>query len=67
MRTDTTEALRIFLSEQLREVERDIEGISSYISFNPPDTSGELLKLRELQRKYREIAASIKKEIAKLG
>jgi hypothetical protein len=67
MRTDATEALRIFLSEQLREVERDIESISSYISFNPPDTSGELLKLRELQRKYREIATSIKNEIAKLG
>jgi hypothetical protein len=67
MRTDATEALRIFLTEQLREVERDIESISSYISFNPPDTSGELLKLRELQRKYREIATSIKNEIAKLG
>jgi hypothetical protein len=67
MRTDTTESLRIFLSEQLREVERDIESISSYISFNPPDTSGELLRLRELQCKYREIATSIKNEIAKLG
>ena len=33
----------------------------------PPETSGELLKLRELQRKYREIAASIKNEIVKLG
>lgn len=67
MRTDTTDSLRIFLSEQLKEVESDIESISSYISFNPPDTSGELLKLRELQRKYREIATSIKNEIAKLG
>jgi hypothetical protein len=44
-----------------------IETISSYISCNPPETSGELLKLRELQRKYREIAESIKKEIVKLG
>ncbi len=66
MSTDTTESLRIFLSQQLKEVERDIETISDYISYNPPETSGELLKMRELQRKYREIATSIKNEIAKL-
>ncbi len=67
MSTDTIESLRIFLSQQLGDVERDIETISSYISSNPPETTGELLKLRELQLKYREIAASIRKEIAKLG
>jgi hypothetical protein len=67
MCTDTNESLRVFLTQQLREVEEDIETISSYISCNPPETSGELLKLRELQRKYREIAESIKNEIAKLG
>ena len=67
MSTDTKESLRIFLTQQLRDVEEDIETISSYISCNPPETSGELLKLRELQRKYREIAASIKNEIVKLG
>ncbi len=66
MCTDTKESLRIFLTQQLGDVEKDIETISSYISSNPPETSGELLKLRELQRKYREIAASIKNEIAKL-
>jgi hypothetical protein len=64
---DTKESLRIFLTQQLRDVEEDIETISSYISCNPPETTGELLKLRELQRKYREIAESIKKEIVKLG
>ena len=63
---DTKESLRIFLTQQLCDAEKDIETISSYISCNPPETSGELLKLRDLQRKYREIAASIKKEIAKL-
>jgi hypothetical protein len=67
MSTDPTESMRIFLTQQLREVDGDIETISSYISCNPPETSGELLKLRELQRKYREIAQSIKNEIAKLG
>ena len=67
MCADTNESLRIFLTQQLRDVEEDIETISTYISSNPPETSGELLKLRELQRKYREIAASIKNEIVKLG
>jgi hypothetical protein len=67
MTTDTTESLRIFLTQQLVEVETDVETINSYIAENPPDTTGELLKLRELQRKYREIAASIKYEIIKLG
>jgi hypothetical protein len=67
MCTDTKESLRIFLTQQLGDVEEDIETISSYISCNPPETSGELLKLRELQRKYREVAASIKNEIVKLG
>jgi hypothetical protein len=67
MSIDTKESLRIFLAQQLKDVEADIETISSYISYNPPETSGELLKLRELQRKYREIAASIQNEIVKLG
>ena len=67
MSIDTNETLLIFLTQQLEDVEQDIELISSYISDNPPETSGELLKLRELQRKYREIAASLKKEIVKLG
>jgi hypothetical protein len=67
MSIDTNESLRIFLTQQLEDVEQDIVMISSYISDNPPETSGELLKLRELQRKYREIAASIKNEIVKLG
>jgi len=64
---DTKESLRIFLAQQLRDVEEDIETINDHISSNPPETSGELLKLRDLQRKYREIAASIKNEIVKLG
>ena len=64
---DTQEVLRTFLTQQLVDVENDIATISNYISCNAPDTTGELLKLRELQRKYREIAQSIKNEIAKLG
>jgi hypothetical protein len=67
MSTDTRESLRIFLAQQLEDVEQDIAMISGHISDNPPETSGELLKLRELQRKYREIATSLKNEIVKLG
>jgi hypothetical protein len=67
MSIDANQSLRIFLAQQLEDVEQDVEMISSYISCNPPETTGELLKLRELQRKYREIAASIKNEIVKLG
>jgi hypothetical protein len=67
MSTDTKESLRVFLTQQLREVEEDIETISNFIFCNLPETTGELLKLRQLQRKYREIAESLKKEIVKLG
>jgi hypothetical protein len=67
MSIDTNETLLIFLTQQLEDVEQDIVMISNYISDNPPETTGELLKLRELQRKYREIAASLKNEIVKLG
>jgi hypothetical protein len=67
MSIDTKESLRIFLTQQLREVEEDIETISSYIYCHSPETTGELLKLRELQRKYREIATSLKNEIVSWG
>lgn len=67
MRTDIKEPLRIFLTQQLEDVEEDIKAINGHIYYNPPETSGELLKLRELQRKYREIAASLRNEIIKLG
>jgi hypothetical protein len=67
MSIDTNETLLIFLTQQLDDVEQDIAMISNYISDNPPETTGELLKLRELQRKYREIASSLKNEIVKLG
>jgi hypothetical protein len=67
MSIDTNETLLIFLAQQLEDIEQDIVMISNYISDNPPETSGELLKLLELQRKHREIASSLKNEIVKLG
>jgi hypothetical protein len=55
---------RELLEQELESVERDIQGIEYQIASDPPDTTGELLRLREIQRTYRGIAASIKQAIA---
>jgi HPt (histidine-containing phosphotransfer) domain-containing protein len=55
---------RELLAKELESVERDIQAVEDQIANDPPDTSGELLRLREIQRTYRGIAASIKKAIA---
>jgi hypothetical protein len=51
---------RELLEEELESVARDIQAIEDQIENDPPDTSGELLRLREIQRTYRGLAASIK-------
>jgi hypothetical protein len=48
----------------LESVLRDIDAIEYQIASDPPDTTGELLRLREIQRTYRGIAANLKKAIA---
>ncbi len=55
---------RELLEKELEAVVRDIEAIEYQIANDPPDTSGELLRLREIQRTYRGIAANLKKAIA---
>ena len=55
---------RELLEKELESVERDVQAIEDEIANDPPDTSGELLRLREIQRTYRGIAASIKKTLA---
>jgi HPt (histidine-containing phosphotransfer) domain-containing protein len=55
---------RELLAKELESVEQDIQAVEDQIASDPPDTSGELLRLREIQRTYRGIAASIKKAIA---
>jgi HPt (histidine-containing phosphotransfer) domain-containing protein len=55
---------RELLAKELESVERDIQAVEDQIANDPPDTSGELLRLREIQRTYRGIAASIKNAIA---
>ena len=55
---------RELLENELESVLRDVQSIEDEIANDPPDTSGELLRLREIQRTYRGIAASIKKAIA---
>ena len=55
---------RELLAKELESVERDIQAVEDQIASDPPDTSGELLRLREIQRTYRGIAASLKQAIA---
>jgi hypothetical protein len=55
---------RELLEKELEAVVRDIDAIEYQIASDPPDTTGELLRLREIQRTYRGIAASIKQAIA---
>lgn len=55
---------RELLEKELEAVVRDIQAIEYQIASDPPDTTGELLRLREIQRTYRGIAASLKQAIA---
>ncbi|WP_216847100.1 hypothetical protein [Granulicella sp. L60] len=55
---------RELLENELEAVVQDIDAIEYQIASDPPDTTGELLRLREIQRTYRGIAASLKRAIA---
>ena len=55
---------RELLEKELEAVVRDIDAIEYQIASDPPDTTGELLRLREIQRTYRGMAARIKQAIA---
>jgi hypothetical protein len=55
---------RELLEKELESVVRDIQAIEDQIANEPPDTTGELLRLREIQRTYRGIAATLKQAIA---
>ncbi|WP_433971118.1 hypothetical protein [Tunturiibacter lichenicola] len=55
---------RELLEKELESVVRDIDAIEYQIASDPPDTTGELLRLREIQRTYRGMAASLKQAIA---
>jgi hypothetical protein len=55
---------RDLLEKELESVVRDIQAVEDQIANDPPDTTGELLRLREIQRTYRGIATSIKQAIA---
>jgi hypothetical protein len=55
---------RELLEKELESVVRDIDAIEYQIASDPPDTSGELLRLREIQRTYRGMAAKLRQAIA---
>ena len=55
---------RELLENELESVLRDVQSIEDEIANDPPDTSGELLRLREIQRTYRGMAANLRQAIA---
>ena len=55
---------RELLEKELESVVRDIDAIEYQIASDPPDTTGELLRLREIQRTYRGMAANLRQAIA---
>jgi hypothetical protein len=54
--------LRI-LTRQLKAAELCIEAIDAEITANPPDTSDQLFRLRELQNTYWSLIVSLKASI----
>jgi hypothetical protein len=52
-----------FLADQIRKVEVDIEAIEAQIALNPPETTDQLLMLREAQNQYRSVIDSLKAAI----
>jgi hypothetical protein len=52
-----------FLTDQIKKVEADIKAIDVLIASNPPETTDQLLMLREAQNSYRGVIGSLKAAI----
>lgn len=52
-----------FLEDQIKKVEADIKAIDVEIASNPPETTDQLLMLREAQNGYRGVIGSLKAAI----
>ena len=52
-----------FLADQIKKVEADIKAIDVLIASNPPETTDQLLMLRESQNSYRGVIGSLKAAI----
>lgn len=52
-----------FLADQIKKVEADIEAIEAQIASNPPETTDQLLMLREAQNSYRNVIDSLQAAI----
>jgi len=52
-----------FLTDQIKKVEADIKAIDVQIASNPPETTDQLLMLREAQNSYRGVIGSLKAAI----
>jgi hypothetical protein len=52
-----------FLNKQIEVVKAGINAIEAQIAMDPPETTDQLLMLREAQNKYRSIVDSLKAAI----
>jgi hypothetical protein len=52
-----------FLTDQIKKVEADIKAIDVQIASNPPETTDQLLMLREAQNGYRGVIGCLKAAI----
>jgi Mg2+ and Co2+ transporter CorA len=52
------------LKELLESVEADIKTIETQITDDKPDTSEQILQLREIQIRYKDLASSLRTAIA---
>jgi hypothetical protein len=54
----------LILTSQLKAAELCVEAIEAEIAANPPDTSDQLFRLRELQNNYWSLIVSLKAAIS---
>jgi hypothetical protein len=53
----------IFLNKQIESANADINAIEVQIASDPPETTDQLLMLREAQNRYRRVIESLKAAI----
>lgn len=52
-----------FLTGQIKKAEADVEAIDLLLASNPPETTDQLLMLREAQNEYRAVIRSLRAAI----
>ena len=52
-----------FLNDRIKAAEADIEAVQAQIASDPPETTDQLLMLREAQNAYRDVITNLKAAI----